>query len=372
MRHLHSIVVLACIALTACGSGGSSSSSSSGGSSGGGSPKKTRTPTPVVSAQTLYVRQNGDDANPGTDPDMALKTITAAAKSKLLRAGTTVYVGRGTYMGRVEITSKSGTADFPIRLVADVTGANTHDRPGEVVLDAAGDTTAIAITKSAYVSIEGFLITGATPQTGVSATAVLIRSASHNNTVRDCLIGNGTEADGIRIAGSSAALIFDNLIFSNDRGIVVSGAAPDARIINNTIVNHLRAGISIAPSGGNAPDNASVMNNIVQGNDSGIAISVDDTNYEGDYNLVFESDLQDQAMAYSPQPIRGSHDVNVDALFENIPQTDVRLTDGSPAIDAGTGAIGPDLATALFKRSATSDGRADRTPPDLGYHYPRQ
>ncbi len=359
-------MVFACIALMACGGGGSSESSNTG--SGSGAPKKTRTPTPVPEPETLFVRPDGDDTNPGTDPTMALKTITAAVK--MLRAGTTVYVGPGSYTGRVEITGKGGSADFPIRIIADPTGTNTHERPGVVVINAGNDTTAVVITKSPYVSLEGFLITGAAPQASVAATAVQIRSTSHNVTIRDCLIGNGTTADGVRVTGSADVLIFNNLIFRNDRGVVVTGAAPRTRIVNNTIVDHLRAGISISESGNNAPEHTSVLNNIIQGNDSNIAVSVDDAvNYEGDYNLVFEYEVEDQTADYNPQPIRGAHDINEDALFENVPQQDVRLTADSPAIDAGTGTIGADLNADLFNRSATVDGKKDRTPPDLGYHY---
>jgi parallel beta-helix repeat protein len=369
MRQIRTLLVLACIALTACGGGSSSESSNSGGSSG--RPKATRTPrpaTPVPEPQTLFVRPDGNDTNPGTDPTMALKTITAAVK--VLRAGTTVYIGPGSYTGRVEITGKEGTAALPIRLVADPTGTNTHQRAGEVEINAAGDTVAVVITKSPYVSIEGFLITGAEPQESVAATAVQIRSNSQNVTIRDCLIGNGSEADGIRVAASADVLIFNNLIFRNDRGIVVSGAAPRTRIINNTIVDHLRAGISISESGTNAPEHTMVLNNIIQGNDSNVAVSVDDAvNYEGDYNLVFEYDVEDQGGNYAPRAIRGAHDINEDALFENVPQQDVRLTADSPAIDAGTPMIGQALTADLFNRYATVDLKKDRTPPDLGFHY---
>src|SRR5262249_4792318 len=65
-------------------------------------PVGTATPTPIATqAQILYVRLSGDDANPGTSPDQALKTLGQAAK--MLVPGTTVYVGPGRYRGRIDI-----------------------------------------------------------------------------------------------------------------------------------------------------------------------------------------------------------------------------------------------------------------------------
>ncbi len=395
MCRLSGLAALACFALLACGGGGCSSGS---GSNGSGAPTKTGIPnrvTPTVTprpggptrtptntpipgtGETLYVRTSGNDTNDGMSPQTALKTIGEAAKR--LKVGTTVYVGPGTYSGRVTITGVEGTAGSPIRLVGDVTGAHTHDPPKAVEINAAEDTVAMIITKSPYVSVESFLITGAAPKATpkVSATALQIRSNSHHVTIRDCVIGNASTADGIRLGDSSDALIFDNLIFNNDRGIVVTGDSPRARIVNNTIANHVRTGISLSQSNALAPHDAMLVNNIIEGNENNLAISVDAGppsslfGYEGNHNLVFEPGLADQSAAYRPDTIQDRSDVNAEANFENVGQGDVRLAAGSPAIDKGTNAIGTDLMNALLKRSATVDGAADRAPLDLGYHYPR-
>ena len=360
MRHLRSLVVLACIGLAACGGGNSSSSSSSGSSK----PKKTHTPTPTPSLQTIYVRENGNDDNPGTDRTKPLKSISAAAK--LAKAGTTIDVGPGTYTGSIELNNKKGvTAEFPIRIFANVPAG------GVAKIDAGGATTAIAITKTPFVTIEGFLITGVQPASNASATAVIVRTNSHDTTIRDCRIGNAAAVDAVRVDGSPDVLIFNNLIFSNDRGVVITGDTQRTRIINNTIVDHMRAGVSVSAGATTAPEAIEVFNNIIQGNAGHIGISIDDpVSYTGDYNLVFEPDVQDQATIYRSQARRGAHDINEDALFENIPTTDVRLTADSPAIDAGATTIGQDLLADLFQRSATSDEIKDRTPPDLGYHQP--
>ena len=42
----------------------------------------------------------------------------------------------------------------------------------------------------------------------------------------------------------------------------------------------------------------------------------------------------------------------------------------SPAINKGSDAIDASLVSALLARSTQADGSLDKTPPDMGYHYP--
>jgi len=337
-------------------------------------PTRTRTPRPP---QTIFVRTTGDDANPGTSPDQALKTIVAAADR--LTPGSTIHVGPGHYRARVEITGVNGTAALPIRLIADTSGANTGERPGEVVLDGGADVVSLLVTRSPFVTVEGFLITGARPRENPeqSATAVHVRGGSTNFSLRHCLVANGTAADGIRIQASSDALVFNNLFFANDRGIVVNGDSPRARLINNTVVDHERTGIVFADNAGAAPTGGNVVNNIIELNGNGLGITVGDgppsslVGYSGNFNLVFEPEATDQATNYRPASIRGDRDVNQDAQFINLEQGDVRMLPTSPAVDAGNGAIDPTLLSELFDRTTAEDGARDRMPVDMGYHYPR-
>jgi hypothetical protein len=337
-------------------------------------PKPTQTPGPP---QTLYVRTNGNDDNPGTSPEQALKSVTRAAQ--LLRPGTTVYVGPGHYRGRVSINGVSGTGAEPIELIADTKGVHTGDAPGTVVLDANGDIVTLIVTKSPFLTVDGFLITGAVPKTTpkASAVGVQVRSASHNATIRHCIIGNGGPADGLRVDGSSDVLVFDNLIFENDRGIIISGDSQRARVVNNTIANHLRAGLLLTQKAGVAPAGATVTNNIIQGNENNVGVQIDQgppssqAGYSGNYNLVFEPGAGDQSKVYNPANARGVADVNADARFLNVDQGDVHLAADSPALNKGSNGIGAELVAELFKRSTTEDGGVDKTPPDMGYHYPR-
>jgi parallel beta-helix repeat protein len=394
MRRM-SVLLLSCAVLAGCGSSSSSSDATPtrrpaatrtpGGptrtprptETPGGptrTPTRTRTPAPP---QTLYVRTTGNDDNAGTSPDQALLTVAKAVER--MSGGTTIYVGPGHYRGRVEITNVDGRMGAPGELIADASGTHTGDRPGEVILDADGDVVALVVTRSPYVTIDGFLITGARPQTDPrrTATGVNVRTNSHHLTFRNCIIGNVVTADGIRIDASSDSLIFNNLIFENDRGIVISGASQHARIINNTIASQDRVAILLGANDGAAPTNATVTNNIIQTNANNVAIRVDVgppnsfPGYAGNYNLVFEPDAEDQTASYVPTTIRGVNDINADAQFVNLPQGDVHLEPTSPALNAGSASIGTELVAELLKRSTTDDGAADRAPVDLGYHYAR-
>ena len=83
-------------------------------------------------AATYYVRKTGDNANSGTSPGSAWRSIRKAANN--VNAGDTVYFGAGTYQHRSSVIwSRSGTASSPIKLIADVTGVHTGDA-GDVIL----------------------------------------------------------------------------------------------------------------------------------------------------------------------------------------------------------------------------------------------
>jgi parallel beta-helix repeat protein len=417
VRHRYTLALASCLALAACNSDGGGSTPAATptsrprttktptpgtpvptttGSRTPGTPKNTRTATqtfvgtppatrtPTITPtrgrgpEMLFVRESGNDANAGTSADAALNTVTKAAA--LIGPGTTVYVGPGRYREQVKISGTGGTEAAPVRFIADTTGAHTHDRPGAVVLDGSGATVAVLLTKAPNVVFDGFVITGAEPlasPTPVAASAVHIRSRSDGAAVQNCIIGTSGTGDAIRVDGSSNVLVFDNLIFDNDRGVVVTGDAIGAQLINNTIAMSARTGILFVHKGMLAPTGGRLINNIIEGNENNIAISIDEgpptalTGYFGNFNLVFEPGLTNQTTAYHPTNIRGSSDVTKDPLFENLGQGDVRLAVTSPAVNKGTNAIDAALVAELFKRSATVDGAVDKTPLDIGYHYPR-
>lgn len=90
--------------------------------------------------QTFYVRTQGSDSNDGASPSTAFRTIQHAIDN-CTRAGSTVYVGPGTYTESIEIgtgggaNAVSGTTDNPTQLIADTEGEFTLDSPGAVIID---------------------------------------------------------------------------------------------------------------------------------------------------------------------------------------------------------------------------------------------
>ncbi len=352
-------IIASCLVLSACGGGG-------GG--GGGS---SSSPTPVVS-RILYVRASGSDKNTGASPDHALGTVARAGQ--IVKPGGTVYVGAGHYVGRVDL-DVHGTGSQPVNLIADSSGEQTGDA-GDVILDAGGDIFALRLTTATDVTVDGFTITGAAPTGNTSATQIEIRSASTGSAIKNCVVTNGDTADGIRIQDSAGVELFNNLIANNNRGILISGASRNATLINNTIVDNTNTGITIKETGSDAPSGATLLNNIVQDSGNNVNISVSDgppsslRGYSGDFNLVFLSSTGDQSKGYRPTTIRGDNDINQDAGFAHPSRGDYSLGSKSPAIDAGTNAIDPDLLDELLARSADTNGDPDTAPADLGYHAP--
>ena len=113
-----------------------------------------------------YVRTNGSDSHDGLSPEKAFRTIQHAV-DQCSRAGTTVYVGPGTYTGEVKISGSwnmprgkgSGTLANPIRLIADTAGEFTLDAPGEVILDGEGTKSkGFEVVEVEHWVIQGFTI----------------------------------------------------------------------------------------------------------------------------------------------------------------------------------------------------------------------
>jgi hypothetical protein len=300
-----------------------------------------------------------------------MRTLTGAMKK--MSPGSTLYVGRGVYKERLTVTNIIGTEALPVKILADPTGAHTNGGVGDVIIDGNGGLVAAIVTSSPYVTIDGFIIRGVAPTEMASAVSVRVRGGSDHGTISNCVIANAQPADGIRVDSSSDVLLFNDLVFSADRGIVLTGGANRTEIVNTTVALSDRAALAIRVNGDAAPSDTTVTNCIFQENGGGAAIDAIGAGggWDGDFNLVFQPALEDQTLAYNPPTLRGDHDHNTDALFVNINVGDVHLESDSPAIDAGSARIDDALETALSARTTTADGARDRAPLDLGYHYPR-
>lgn len=349
MRRLVGLLIPVCALAIACGGGG-------GGSGGGKMP--TATPTPVT---TLYVRVSGNDDATGASPDSAFQTVARA--TQLIRPGTTVYVGSGTYAGSVQIRGSAKSGAIPIELIADTEGVRTGDA-GEVILDGNANP-ALVVQSAPSVTVDGFTLTGVAHDQVVSVVT------SDGFTIRNCMILETASVTGITLNNSADALIFNNVIAVDSRGIQTV-SSQNTRIISNTIVMDNAPALSI----GSGSTSTTVRNNIIDSERANINISVEDTarsTYDGDYNLVFARALRpdDQESAYRPQQLRGDHDINEDALFVDKGSDDFHLEPDSPAVDAGNGVnVDTELLSQLAERSTAADNSRDMGAVDLGFHYP--
>jgi Right handed beta helix region len=122
-----------------------------------------------------------------TTPWCTLQRATEAA-----RAGDTVNVMPGRFEGTVR-PAASGTASAPIRFLAT---------SGRVVIDAAGAAVGVKIVGVNWISLEGFIVTGAADQ------GVYVDRANGVTLTRLDVGGNGTygiqaRASALRVSGSS-------------------------------------------------------------------------------------------------------------------------------------------------------------------------
>lgn len=344
----------------------------SGGGGGGGTASTIR-----------YVRSSGNDGANGATPQTAFRTLERAVKG--LQAGDEVIVGPGVYRPPVvaptepkpaqvvEILRAAGTARDPIRITADPSGSMTEDAPGPVIVDGGGDTIGIRVSRSQHVIIDGFEVIGGG---GDNGAGIQVRSESSHVTVQHCVVRDS--ADGIRVENTPDVLLFNNLIHDNtNRGVALVRGAERARLINNTIARNGNRGVSISgvSASGVAARGATLRNNILQQN-AGLSIFVDDgppsalEGYSGNFNLVYIPNLADHSRTYRPASIRGAADIHEDAEFK-LPEAGLfALEHSSPAVDAGTEAIGAALVAELLARTTSQDGGLDRSPVDIGYHYP--
>ncbi|HYD50502.1 MAG TPA: right-handed parallel beta-helix repeat-containing protein, partial [Terriglobales bacterium] len=234
----------------------------------------------VVPAAEIYVRVGGNDTNSGRSPDQALRTIQAAVEAA--RAGTEVIVGPGVYAETVEMT-RSGTAEEPILLRADVSGSRTGDSAGPVVVDGSVARRGFFVDGASFVIIDGFTVINTVD------AAIQVRRGAESVVIRNTEIYAGRE-DGIRVQDSPLVTLLNNLIYCNGRrGIVIAGStgSANARVINNTVVGNRDRGVFIGTS--TAPSAGAVLrNNLLQDNCSNnLQVATNSLEgYSGQYNLV--------------------------------------------------------------------------------------
>ena len=347
-------------------------------------------------ASTYFVRKTGSDANSGASPAAAWLTIGNAAAT--LVAGDRVYVGAGTYAESITVTS-SGSVGAPIRFLADSSGGATGDA-GEVIVDAMGGAFGFRVSGAEYVTLEGFVITGAA---GGGAAGVLIETAGSDSVVvRDNVIyGNDY---GLSLSSGLSATIENNVISNNLTGVrLFSGA--DASVTNNLICNNTNEGIM----GDGVGTTGSITANTVYLN-GGVGIDVlSSASFTVDHNIVangaadgirvtgatlvstYNNSFGNAGTNFAGAITNGTGDISADPAFEDPDGADGMLggaqgaddrfqldaTVPSPSIDAGgpvahtfvlwDGTNFADMTTRLDQVLDGSDPDGDTV--NMGYHY---
>ncbi len=331
-------------------------------------------------SNTYYVRTSGTDPGSCTDgrsPATAWATLAQAAGC--VAAGDTVYVGAGTHLGPLLVTT-SGTPGSPIRFIADAQGLHTGDA-GDVILDGAGTNESVFIDGADHVHIIGFTITGSSDLVANSAG---IRVEGHFAVLRDNVLydnsagvlvsgaddvsieGNsisnsaGTNPNGFTLAGSDRCTLRNNLIYNNaGHGISVAGGSANAAFENNTIYLNGLDGIWIGGDG-----NAAVAtdNLIVDNVDDGFELTVGST-LTNTYNDVFGSGDLDYVGL-----VAGTGDITLDPAFVDPNGVDdllggVNAGDDSFHLDPGGPSPGIDAGSAAATTRGLVEGDllADRT-----------
>lgn len=352
----------------------------------------TLTFTTSANAAAYYVALTGNDANPGT---ITLPFRTIYRASTAIRAGDTLVLRSGTYQEAINNNIPSGTSwDFPTRVIA-YAGEQVTLQPN--INDAR---VAYFSRGSSYISVEGIILDGS--NVGYDAVKLdlgahhirfqnceiknaknqgvllndansieFIRCSVHDNGTTDfthglylngadslvdgCRIYNnggwgvhaygstsnrsvirnnviynnaraGARGPGIGLYTGSGHKAYNNLIWGNQEGIAVGEGATSSKVHNNTIYKNARYGILVDP----LSTSAEILNNIVFANAAGILNQGSGT--------ISQNNLTD-----------------TDPKFVDPAAGDLRLLNGSPAIDAGTVS---DIVTSDFQATRRPQGMA--------------
>jgi parallel beta-helix repeat protein len=338
-----------------------------GGSSGSSSQGPVRSPvgapTPTPPPNPLFVRSSGNDANSGADPLSALRTIGRALDVAV--SGSRIVVGPGTYEEAVN-TARQGANPQALMFIADISGSQTGDRPGPVIIDASKSSVSGGFSLSTVPGglIDGFTITG-----GLQA-GIHLRNRSNNFVVQNCVVF-ANEGDGILVEDSSGVLLLNNLIYANPgNGITLGGnlsGSPDVRVMSNTITDNIGIGLLIGTPALASP-RAVVRNNIIQNNlgDANVVAELtSDRTYSGAHNLVFPG-------SYDPPALQAGTDLLLDARFIDPSGANYHLLPESPAIDRNSALGLTDAQMRNLRQRTTTGTNLDTGLLDLGFHFPRE
>jgi parallel beta-helix repeat protein len=309
-------------------------------------------------ADTFYVRKSGDDMNSGRTPGRAFLTIGKAASQ--LGSSHIIVVGPGRYGEEISEFGGSGRPNKPLILFGDRAGDFTGDPPGDVIIDASDFDNGFRVASRMWVFINGFTVVNA------RGHAIVLKSGCDN-----CVVANNTVVAsggrGILVQDSASVIVFNNLVYDNQRtGVDVDQSSPESIVINNTIYRNGINGVRL--EGGLRPSlNATVLNNIIAENGSE-GINVQDASSEGflgQWNLNTDG--------YSNASVsRPSLDLDHSPSFVAPENADFALS--QMAAGQGTDSVAVDASGIRAKKIdfggawTRSDEKRDKGRVDLGFH----
>lgn len=284
---------------------------------------------------TLYVSPDGDDANAGTDPAAAWRTIQKAFDSAV--PGDTVLVQPGVYREKLTLNVSGDALLGAVRFVAD--GA-----VGNVVISGKGVKGAnlVHIVDRSFVTIEGFELrdnTSVRDGSGIRVEGDCEGIDLLNNRIRKI---RGRNAMGITIYGDDAVngirdlTIDGNEVFkcqaAPSEALTLNGNVYDFAVTNNYVHDVNNIGIDFIGGEGISPDPATdqVRDGICAGNRVERARS----NYGGGYaagiyvdggknivierNVVTQSDLGIEVGCENADRTAENITVRNNLLFDNV------------------------------------------------------
>jgi len=207
---------------------------------------------------------------------------------------------------------------------------------------------------------------------GIDAKVWSRNGTIHHNTVF------GQKRAGIYIDGLGGFArdisVYNNLVYKNGHGIVVSnegggGRTENIRVFNNVVYQNVGRGIHVANwgRGPNHPiDKVQIINNTVTKNGA-LGLGVENreaSNIVVRNNIVFENAPRIQIEFKAGKNIVADHNMTSNPRFRNSAYNDFSLSLDSPAINAGAHAGAPD-------RDFNSRGRPQGGTPDIGAYEVR-
>ncbi|MEQ1706632.1 MAG: choice-of-anchor Q domain-containing protein, partial [Rickettsiales bacterium] len=362
-------------------------------------------------AANYYVATNGSDSNPGTEA-APFKTVQKGAD--VAKAGDTVFVMPGTYIGAIE-NKNDGKASARIRFVSKERWAAKVAAPNSKILwKSFGD----------YVDIEGFEVTGHTGGTSVTYIGIIpygtysrvMYNHVHNIRTTECnrgigihslgydtnfgteIIGNLIHDMGGPTDGRECSDLTGNMAKTLDRGYGIYHATQFGKVQNNIIYNCGAYGIHLW----HKADNSIISHNLIFNSRMGMTIGVGDSPFTGTGDgIIVSNNIVINSKTYGIRPFgklgpnsrfinnilynNGTDEIRndkgapppsmvfdnligVDPKLTNLAGGDYRLSAGSPAIDAGATLCNSSVQSCMPTEDHWQGSRPFNSKYDIGAH----